>query len=68
MTLFARITKLGWFDMVKEEYVLHNVINDVTSFLQVSIVLIFFKKMLFTKEKEILLRPLVVQRRTSVLL
>ncbi|CAG9574874.1 unnamed protein product [Danaus chrysippus] len=34
VSLFARITKLGWFDMVKEEYVFHNVMNDVSSFLQ----------------------------------
>jgi exportin-7 len=35
-TLFARITKLGWFDMEKEEFVFRNVIGDVTTFLQVS--------------------------------
>jgi len=34
-TLFARITKLGWFDMDKEEYVFRNVITDVSTFLQV---------------------------------
>ncbi|XP_045456955.1 exportin-7-B [Melitaea cinxia] len=34
VSLFARITKLGWFDMVKEEFVFHNVMNDVSSFLQ----------------------------------
>ncbi|KAJ2939896.1 hypothetical protein O0L34_g6599 [Tuta absoluta] len=34
VTLFARITKLGWFDMVKEEFVFQNVMNDITSFLQ----------------------------------
>ncbi|KPJ01316.1 Exportin-7 [Papilio xuthus] len=34
VSLFARITKLGWFDMVKEEYVFRNVMNDVSSFLQ----------------------------------
>ncbi|XP_068625831.1 exportin-7-A [Battus philenor] len=34
VSLFARITKLGWFDMVKEEYVFHNVMNDISSFLQ----------------------------------
>ncbi|XP_072943133.1 exportin-7-B [Epargyreus clarus] len=34
VSLFARITKLGWFDMVKEELVFHNVMNDITSFLQ----------------------------------
>uniref|UniRef100_A0A4W3JC21 Exportin 7 n=1 Tax=Callorhinchus milii TaxID=7868 RepID=A0A4W3JC21_CALMI len=32
--LFARITKLGWFDCQKEEYVFRNVITDVTRFLQ----------------------------------
>ncbi|KPJ20599.1 Exportin-7 [Papilio xuthus] len=36
VSLFARITKLGWFDMVKEEYVFRNVMNDVSSFLQVN--------------------------------
>ncbi|XP_034838270.1 LOW QUALITY PROTEIN: exportin-7-B [Maniola hyperantus] len=34
VSLFARITKLGWFDTVKEEFVFHNVMNDVSSFLQ----------------------------------
>ncbi|XP_026489379.1 exportin-7-A [Vanessa tameamea] len=34
VSLFARITKLGWFDMVKEELVFHSVMNDVSSFLQ----------------------------------
>uniref|UniRef100_A0A803W4X5 Exportin 7 n=1 Tax=Ficedula albicollis TaxID=59894 RepID=A0A803W4X5_FICAL len=34
--LYARITKLGWFDCQKDEYVFRNVINDVTRFLQVS--------------------------------
>ncbi|XP_060809252.1 exportin-7-B [Amyelois transitella] len=34
VSLFARITKLGWFDTIKEEYVFHNVMSDVTSFLQ----------------------------------
>ncbi|CAK1587578.1 unnamed protein product [Parnassius mnemosyne] len=34
VSLFARITKLGWFDMVKGEYVFHNVMNDISSFLQ----------------------------------
>ncbi|TRZ09042.1 hypothetical protein HGM15179_018068 [Zosterops borbonicus] len=33
--LYARITKLGWFDCQKDEYVFRNVINDVTRFLQV---------------------------------
>ncbi|XP_051896679.1 LOW QUALITY PROTEIN: exportin-7 [Pristis pectinata] len=35
--LFARITKLGWFDCQKEEYVFRNVIADVTRFLQDSV-------------------------------
>ncbi|XP_041988745.1 exportin-7 [Aricia agestis] len=34
VSLFASITKLSWFDMVKEEYVFHNVMNDISSFLQ----------------------------------
>lgn len=33
--LYARITKLGWFDCQKDEYVFRNVITDVTRFLQV---------------------------------
>uniref|UniRef100_UPI00358FBF5D exportin-7 isoform X2 n=1 Tax=Myxine glutinosa TaxID=7769 RepID=UPI00358FBF5D len=32
--LFARITKLGWFDCQKEDFVFRNVITDITSFLQ----------------------------------
>lgn len=35
--LYARITKLGWFDCQKDEYVFRNVITDVTRFLQVSV-------------------------------
>uniref|UniRef100_A0A8C3XGE3 Exportin 7 n=1 Tax=Cyanoderma ruficeps TaxID=181631 RepID=A0A8C3XGE3_9PASS len=35
--LYARITKLGWFDCQKDEYVFRNVINDVTRFLQDSV-------------------------------
>lgn len=35
--LYARITKLGWFDCQKDEYVFRNVITDVTRFLQVRI-------------------------------
>jgi len=35
--LYARITKLGWFDCQKEDYVFRNVIVDVTRFLQVGI-------------------------------
>ncbi|VVD01160.1 exportin-7 [Leptidea sinapis] len=35
ISLFARITKLGWFDTIKEELVFHNVLSDVTNgFLQ----------------------------------
>ncbi|KAJ8705655.1 hypothetical protein PYW08_012701 [Mythimna loreyi] len=34
VSLFARITKLSWFDMIKEEYVFQNVINDITNFLR----------------------------------
>ncbi|XP_013418975.1 exportin-7 isoform X1 [Lingula anatina] len=32
--LFARITKLGWFDVSKDEYVFRNVIDDVGKFIQ----------------------------------
>jgi len=35
--LYARITKLGWFDCQKEDYVFRNVIADVTRFLQVCV-------------------------------
>ena len=35
VTLFSRITKLGWFDSEKEEFVFRAVITDVTKFLQV---------------------------------
>ncbi|XP_028041262.1 exportin-7-B isoform X2 [Bombyx mandarina] len=34
VTLYSKITKLSWLDMVKEEYVFHNVVNDITSFLR----------------------------------
>ena len=37
VTLFSRITKLGWFDSEKEEFVFRAVITDVTKFLQVKI-------------------------------
>ena len=33
--LFARITKLGWFDVQDEEYVFRNEVSDVTKFIQV---------------------------------
>lgn len=35
ITLFARISKLGWFDGEKEDYVFRNVISDISQFLQV---------------------------------
>ena len=35
VTLFARITKLGWFDTKEDEYVFRKAIEDVTKFLQV---------------------------------
>lgn len=35
--LYARITKLGWFDCQKDDYVFRNAITDVTRFLQVYI-------------------------------
>lgn len=35
VTLFARISKLGWFDSDKEEFVFRNVVSDVAKFLQV---------------------------------
>ena len=38
--LYARITKLGWFDCQKDEYVFRNVITDVTRFLQVGCLLL----------------------------
>lgn len=34
VSLFARITKLGWFDTIKDEYIFRNVMADVTNFLQ----------------------------------
>ncbi|KAK6635129.1 Exportin 7 [Polyplax serrata] len=37
VTLFARITKLGWFDCEKEEYVFRNVVDDTSKFLQGSV-------------------------------
>lgn len=36
VTLFARITKLGWFDSHKDEFIFRNVVIDITKFLQVS--------------------------------
>ncbi|KAK2093766.1 Exportin 7 [Saguinus oedipus] len=35
--LYARITKLGWFDCQKDDYVFRNAITDVTRFLQDSV-------------------------------
>lgn len=40
VTLFARISKLGWFDSDKEEFVFRNVVSDVAKFLQVWQILI----------------------------
>ncbi|XP_076650962.1 ran-binding protein 16 isoform X3 [Halictus rubicundus] len=37
VTLFARITKLGWPDSDKDEFVFRNVVSDVTKFLQGSV-------------------------------
>ncbi|XP_026275321.1 exportin-7 isoform X1 [Frankliniella occidentalis] len=37
VTLFARISKLGWFDNDKDEFVFRNVVSDVTKFLQGSV-------------------------------
>jgi hypothetical protein len=33
VTLYSRITKLGWFDSEKEDFVFRNAISDVTKFL-----------------------------------
>lgn len=35
VTLFARITKLGWFDQHKDDFVFRNVVSDISKFLQV---------------------------------
>ncbi|XP_046385117.1 exportin-7 isoform X3 [Ischnura elegans] len=37
VTLFARVTKLGWFDSEKDEFVFRNVVTDITKFLQGSV-------------------------------
>ncbi|XP_066147042.1 exportin-7 isoform X1 [Euwallacea fornicatus] len=37
VTLFARITKLGWFDQHKEEFLFRNVVADIGNFLQGSV-------------------------------
>lgn len=39
--LFARITKLGWFETEKDEFVFRNVIPQVRPFLQVCFVIAF---------------------------
>ena len=36
VTLFGRLTKLGWFDATKDDFVFRNVIEDVSVFLQAS--------------------------------
>ena len=41
ITLYARITKLGWFEFSPDkenDYVFRNVIGDVSQFLQVNII------------------------------
>lgn len=42
--LYARITKLGWFDCQKDDYVFRNAITDVTRFLQVQYTYMFEKE------------------------
>ncbi|XP_043194431.1 exportin-7-B-like isoform X2 [Amphibalanus amphitrite] len=37
VTLFGRLTKLGWFDATKDDFVFRNVIEDVSVFLQGSV-------------------------------
>ncbi|XP_071447745.1 exportin-7 isoform X2 [Hetaerina americana] len=37
VTLFARVTKLGWFDSDKDEFVFRNVVTDISKFLQGSV-------------------------------
>ncbi|KAK9872641.1 hypothetical protein WA026_018776 [Henosepilachna vigintioctopunctata] len=37
VTLFARITKLGWFDSHKDEFIFRNVVADISKFLQGSV-------------------------------
>lgn len=44
VTLFARISKLGWFDSDKDDFVFRNVVSDVAKFLQV-----LFASILYTK-------------------
>lgn len=38
VTLFARISKVGWFDTYKEDFVFRNVVTDISKFLQVCLV------------------------------
>ena len=33
VTLYSRITKLGWYDLEKNEFVFRNVMDDVNKFL-----------------------------------
>ena len=33
VTLYSRITKLGWFDSEKSEFIFRNVMDDVNKFL-----------------------------------
>lgn len=35
VTLLAKITKYGWFDTYKNEYIFQNILEDVKKFLQV---------------------------------
>jgi len=48
VTLFARISKLGWFDSDKEEFVFRNVVSDVAKFLQVLAYFIHFLHTAYT--------------------
>ena len=41
--LFARITKQGWFDSTKEEFVFRNVITDINQFINVRLPLFLVK-------------------------
>lgn len=47
VTLFARISKFGWFDIDKDEYVFRNVVSDVTKFLQVGYYFKVYLKIFF---------------------
>lgn len=37
VTLFAKITKIGWFDLYKEDFLFRDVVNDISTFLQGSV-------------------------------